>query len=93
MMNIRQKTTIEDTINKKQQLKGKTKPKFQMKNMRQAITYQFKEDPFSKRAQGIALIMQEVKVLLKFLQTKPQAKNKNVNYYDFFYTIIKKYIR
>ena len=26
---------------------------------------------------------------MKFLQTKPQAKNMNINYYDLYYTVIK----
>ena len=26
---------------------------------------------------------------MKFLQTKPQVKNMNINYYDLYYTIIK----
>ena len=25
---------------------------------------------------------------MKFLQTKPQVKNMNINYYDLFYTVI-----
>ena len=28
-------------------------------------------------------------MLMKFLQTKPQVKNMNINYYDLFYTVIK----
>ena len=26
---------------------------------------------------------------MKFLQTKPQIKNMNINYYDLYYTVIK----
>ena len=26
---------------------------------------------------------------MKFLQTKPQVKNMNINYYDLYYTVIK----
>ena len=26
---------------------------------------------------------------MKFLQTKPQVKNTNINYYDLYYTVIK----
>ena len=26
---------------------------------------------------------------MKFLQTKPQVKNKNIKYYDLYYTVIK----
>ena len=28
-------------------------------------------------------------MLMKFLQTKPQIKNTNINYYDLYYTVIK----
>ena len=27
---------------------------------------------------------------MKFLQTKPQVKFMNINYYDFYYTVIRK---
>ena len=26
---------------------------------------------------------------MKFLQTKPQVKNKNINYYDLYYSVIR----
>ena len=26
---------------------------------------------------------------MKYLQTKPQVKNMNINYYDLYYTVIK----
>ena len=26
---------------------------------------------------------------MKFLQTKPQVKNMNINYYDLYYTVVK----
>ena len=26
---------------------------------------------------------------MKFIQTKPQIKNKNINYFDLYYTVIK----
>ena len=84
----------EDLINKLQQLKGKTKLKFyknisnyyiEMKNKK----FQTKEDPFSKNVEGISKVYHEVLLLMKFLQTKPQVKNMNINYYDLYYTVIK----
>ena len=78
--------TTEDINNKLQSLKGKTKLKFykniknyyiEMKNK----NYQTQDqDPFSKNAQGIHKIYHEVLLLMKFLQTKPQIKNLNINY-------------
>ena len=88
-------TTTEDMINKLQQLKGKTKLKFfknisnyyiEMKNKNFQTNNQ---DPFSRNAQGISEIYHEVLLLMKFLQTKPQVKNMNINYYDLYYTVIK----
>ena len=51
--------------------------------------FQTQKDPSSKNAQGISKTYHEVLLLLKFLQTKPQVKNMNINYYDFYYTVIK----
>ena len=87
--------SIEDMINKLQSLKGKTKLKFykninnyyiEMKNRNFQTQDQ---DLFSKNAQGISKIYHEVLLLMKFLQTKPQVKNMNINYYDLYYTVIK----
>ena len=47
------------------------------------------QDPFSKNAQGISKIYHEVLLLMKILQTKPQVKNMNINYFDLYYTVIK----
>ena len=47
------------------------------------------EDPFARNAQDISKIYHEVILLMKFLQTKPQIKNMNINYYDLYYTVIK----
>ena len=47
------------------------------------------EDPFAKNAQGISKIYHEVLLLMKFLQTRPQVKNTNSNYYGLYYTVIK----
>ena len=86
--------TKEDNINKLQQLKGKTKLKFykiihnyftEMKNR----SFQSQEDTFAKNAQGVSKIYHEVSLVMKFLQTKPQVKNMNINYYDLYYTVIK----
>ena len=93
MVNTNYNST-EDMINKLQSLKGKIKLKFfinisnyytEMKNK----NFQTQEDPFSKKAQGISKIYHEVLLLMKFLQTKPQVKNMNINYYDLYYTLIK----
>ena len=87
--------SIEDMINKLQHLKGKIKLKFyknisnfyiEMKNRNFQTQDQ---DPFSRNAQGISKIYHEVLLLMKFLQTKPQVKNMNINYYDLYYTILK----
>ena len=82
--------STEDMINKLQQLKGKTKLKFykniknyyyEMKNK----NFQSQQDPFAKNTQGISKIYHEVFLVMKFLQTKPQIKNMNINYYDLLY--------
>ena len=94
MVNTTYKST-EDMTNKLQSLKGKTKVKF-YKNisdyyieMKHRNFQTHHEDPFSKNAQGISRIYHGVFLLLKFLQTKPQVKNMNINYYDLYYTVIK----
>ena len=51
--------------------------------------FRTQEDPFSKKAQGISKIYHEILLLMKFLQTKPQIKNINGNYYDLYYTVIR----
>ena len=50
--------------------------------------FQTQQDLFAKNAQGINKIYHEAFLLLKFLQTKPQGKNMNFNYYDIYYTVI-----
>ena len=47
------------------------------------------QDPFAKNAQGISKIYHEVLLLMKFLQTKSQVKNMNINYFDLYYTVKK----
>ena len=84
----------EDIIDKLQSLKGKTKLKF-YKNISNYYTemknenFQTQQDPFAKNAPGISKIYHEVLLLMKFLHTKPQVKNMNINFYDLYYTVIK----
>ena len=86
--------STDDMINKLQELKGKTKLKFykninnfyiEMKNK----NFQTQQDLFAKNAQSISKIYHEILLLMKFLQTKPQVKNMNINYYDLYNTVIK----
>ena len=77
---------------KLQQLKVKTKINFSQ-NMskcchginyrKQSGYFQFEEDAFDENSQRIAKIFHEVNVLSKLLQTYPQSKSMNINYYDF----------
>ena len=53
------------------------------------MNIRFVEDPFARNAQSISKSYHEVLKLMKFLQTKPQVKNMNNNYYDLYYTVIK----
>ena len=93
MVNINYNST-EDMINKIQELKGKTKLKF-YKNISNYYTemknrnFQTQRDPFPRNAQCISKNYHEVLLLMKCLQTKPQIKNMNINYYDLYYTVIK----
>ena len=87
----------QDMINKLQSLMVKKLEFYQnisnlydeMNTRRRNGTFQFEEDVFSKSAQGKSKIYDEVLLLLKFLQTKPQIKSMNINYYDLFYTVFK----
>ena len=83
--------STEDMINKLQEIKGKTKLKFykNISTFYDNMNIRFDEDLFAKNAQGISKIYHEVLILMKFLQTKPQVKNMNNNYYDLYYTVIK----
>ena len=87
--------STEDMIDKLKSLKGKVKLKLnknisnyyiEMKNRNFQTQDQ---DPFSRNAQGINKIYHEVLLLMKFLQTKSQVKNMNINYFDLYYTVIK----
>ena len=53
------------------------------------MNIRFDEDPFARNAQGISKIYYEVLKLMQFLQTKPQVKNMNINFYDLYYTVTK----
>ena len=44
---------------------------------------------FIKSAPGITKNYHEVLLILKILQTKPQVKNMNIKYYDFYFTVNK----
>ena len=94
MVNTNYNTT-EEMINKLQSLKGKTKLKFYKnineyyKEMKNKNFQTYDQDPFSRNAQGISKIYHEVLLLMRFLQTKPQVKNMNINYYDLYNTVIK----
>ena len=94
MVNTNYNST-EDMINKLQSLKGKTNLKFYKNISNYYIEMKHKnfqtnnQDPFSKNAQGISKLYHEVLLLMKFLQTKSQVKNMNINYFDLYYTVIK----
>ena len=90
MVNIKYYST-EDMITKLQELKGKTKLQFykNISNFYYNMNIRIDEDPFAKNAQGMSKIYHEVLLLMKFLQTKPQVNNININYYDLYYTVIK----
>ena len=83
--------STEDMLNKLQQLKGKTKLKFykNISNYYDNMIKRFDEDPFAKNAQSIGKIYHEILKVMKFLQTRPQVKNMNINYYYLYYTVIK----
>ena len=60
-----------------------------MKIRKQSGTFHFEEDPFSKNVEGIDKIHHEIVFLMKILQTKPQNKKMNNEFYDLYYTVIK----
>ena len=71
-------------IKKLQELKGETKLKFYKKisDCFDNKNIKMDQDSVAKNAQGICKIYHEVLLLMKFLQTKPQVNNMNINYYD-----------
>ena len=70
--------TTQDMISKLQELKGKTKLKFykNISNHEENIDIRISEEPFSENSPGISKIYHEVLLLMKYLQTKPQGKDK-----------------
>ena len=74
--------SLEAMNNKLQQLKVKSKLKFykNISNYYDIRNIRFDEDPSAKNAQSISKCYHEVLKLMKFLQTKPQVKNMNINY-------------
>ena len=90
MVNTNYNST-EDMIIKLQQVNCKTKLIFykNISNYYDNMNIRMDEDPFAKNAQSISKIYHEVLLLLNFFETKPQVKNININYYDFYYTVIK----
>ena len=83
--------STEDMINKLEKLKGKTKLKFYkiISNYYDNMNIKFDEDAFNKNAQGFSKIYHEVLKLVKFLQTKPQVKNMNINFMIFIILLLK----
>ena len=59
------------------------------KEMKNRKFQTYKQDFFAKNAQGFSKIYHEVSLFMKFLQTKPQVKKMNINYYDLYNTVIK----
>ena len=86
--------STEDLIMKLQQLKRKTKLKYNRNisnyyNEKKHKNFQTQEDPFSKNTQNIKKIYHEVLLVMKYLQTKPEFENMDNNYYDLYYTVVK----
>ena len=51
--------------------------------------FKAEQDPFARKVQVVSKIYHELFLLMKLLQTKPQIKNKNINCYDLYYTVIR----
>ena len=47
------------------------------------------EDLFAKNAQSISKTYRELLLLMKFPQTKPQVKSKNIKFHDLYYIVIR----
>ena len=89
--------TKKDMMNKLQSLKGEPTLKFDQNisdyydkliYMRQSIAFTFEKDHVAENTQNRAVKMHEVLLIVKFLWTKPQIKNKIINNYNFYCTII-----
>ena len=87
---------IENMIKVLQNLKGKTKLKFNRTNnnfydamnyRRQSRKINFEEDPFSNNEQFTAMIKHEALSIKEVLQSKPQIKEKHLISFD-WYSII-----
>ena len=87
--------SLDNVIDKLQQSKGRIKLKFYKnisdyyKEMKNKKFHSNNIDPFPKNAKGVGKIYHELLLLMEFLQTKPEVKNMNINYYDLYYTVIK----
>ena len=53
------------------------------------MNIKFDENHFANNAQGLSKVYHEVLLLMKLLQSIPQVKNMNINYYVLYYTVIK----
>ena len=87
-------SSTDDMINELQELKGKTKLGYYRNrgnyyNEKKNRNFQTQGDPSAKNARGMSEIYHEKILLMKFLQTKPQVKNMNIDYYNLYYTVIK----
>ena len=89
MANTKYNST-DDMAKKLQQLKGKTKFIFfqNISIYNDNMDIRMDEGPCTKSVLGISEIYHEVLMLMTFLQSKPQFKNFNTNYYDLYYTVI-----
>ena len=47
------------------------------------------EDPLARNDRGIGKTYHEVLLIIKFLQSKPQIRNMNINSHDLYYIAIK----
>ena len=54
------------------------------------VLFTLKKTFLVKNVQSISKIYHEFLLLVKFLQTKPQVRNMNIKYYDFYYTVFKR---
>ena len=90
MVNTTYKST-QELIDKLQSLKVKQKIKFYktISKYYDNMNIRMDEDLFAKNAQGNNKNYHKVLLLMKLLQTKPQAKNMNINYYDLCNTVNK----
>ena len=76
--------STDDMVIELQELKGKTKLKFykNVGNYYDKMKIGMDDDPFAKNAQSISKIYQEVLLLIKFSQSKPQVNNMKIKYSD-----------